>query len=152
MSVECRGTKKPWLFFPILIIAASFVVGLLWPMAGTASAQGSKTSKPSPGETDAQRLEGRWVRGDGGYLLELRKVHKDGGLEAFYFNPRPIRVSQAVWARQGGKITVMVELRDVNYPGSTYNLQYDPESDRLKGTYYQAVERQTFEIQFLRSK
>ncbi len=152
MSVECRGTKKTWLFFPILIIAASFVVGLLWPMARTASAQGSKPSKPSPRETDAQRLEGRWVRGDGGYLLELRKVHKDGGLEAFYFNPRPIRVSQAVWARQGGKITVMVELRDVNYPGSTYNLQYDPESDRLKGTYYQAVERQTFEIQFLRSK
>ena len=44
------------------------------------------------------------------------------------------------------------EQRDVNYPGSTYNLQYDPETDRLKGTYFQAVERQTFEIQFVRAK
>lgn len=120
--------------------------------AGALFAQGEKPSKPSSGEADIQRLVGRWVRGDGGYLLELRKVHKDGGLEAFYFNPRPIRVSQAVWARQGGKITVMVELRDVNYPGSTYNLEYDAKSDRLKGTYFQAVERQTFEIQFVRSK
>ncbi len=152
MSVEWRGKKKTWLLFPILVIAVSFVVGPLGPVAGTASAQGGKPSKPSPVETDPQRLAGRWVRGDGGYLMELRTVHKDGGLEAFYFNPRPIRVSQAVWARQGGKITIMVELRDVNYPGSTYNLQYDPESDRLKGTYFQAVERQTFEIQFVRSK
>lgn len=144
--------EKTWLFFPILMIVVSCVVGRLWPVAGAAFAQGSKSSKQSPGEIDVQRLEGRRVRPDGGYILELREVHKDGGLKAAYFNPRPIRVSDAVWTRQGGKISVMVELRDVNYPGSTYNLQYDSESDRLKGTYFQAVERQTFEIQFVRGK
>jgi hypothetical protein len=73
-------------------------------------------------------------------------------LEAAYFNPRPIKVFQAVWARQAGKITVMVELRDVNYPGSTYNLEYDAKSGRLQGTYFQALERQTFDIQFVRAK
>jgi len=45
-----------------------------------------------------------------------------------------------------------VELRDANYPGSTYNLLYDPMSDRLKGTYFQAVERLSFDIEFMRAK
>jgi len=39
-----------------------------------------------------------------------------------------------------------------NYPGSTYTLQYDPASDRLKGTYFQAVQRQTFDIEFMRAR
>ncbi len=121
-------------------------------MAGTAFAQGERPSKQSPGETDVQRLEGRWVRPDGGYILELRDVHEGGSPKAAYFNPRPIKVSQAVWTRQGGKISVWVELRDGNYPGSTYNLEYDPGSDRLKGNYFQAVEKQTYGIQFVRSR
>ncbi|MBE0617519.1 MAG: hypothetical protein IH608_06285, partial [Proteobacteria bacterium] len=39
---------------------------------------------------DAQRLVGRWVRPDGGYVLELVAIRDDGGVEALYFNPRPI--------------------------------------------------------------
>ena len=140
------------MFLPVLVFGVSCIVGTLWLMAEAASAQGGKPSKQSLGETDVQRLAGRWARPDGGYILELRNIHKDGGLDAFYFNPRPIKVFQAVWTRREGKISVMVELRDVNYPGSTYNLQYDPETDRLKGTYFQAVERQTFDVQFVRSK
>jgi len=45
---------------------------------------------------------------------------------------------------------VFVELRDVNYPGSTYTLQYDAASDRMKGAYFQAVEKQTYKIEFTR--
>ena len=71
---------------------------------------------------------------------------------AAYFNPRPINVFRTEWNRKQGVITVFVELRDVNYPGSKYNLQYDPKSDHLKGTYFQAVERQTFKIEFVRVK
>ena len=92
------------------------------------------------------------MRSDGGYVLEFREVHEGGSIKAAYFNPRPINVSQAVWAFRGGKIALLVELRDVNYPGSTYNLEYDAKSDRLKGTYFQAVERQTFDVQFMRAK
>jgi hypothetical protein len=33
-----------------------------------------------------------------------------------------------------------------------YNLQYDPASDRLKGTYFQAVEKQIYDIEFVRTK
>jgi len=43
-------------------------------------------------------------------------------------------------------------LRDINYPGSKYNLQYDPETDRLIGTYFQAIQRQTFDVEFTRAK
>jgi hypothetical protein len=49
-------------------------------------------------------------------------------------------------------LTVFVELRDVNYPGSTYTLQYDAASDRLMGTYFQAVAKQTFRIEFARGR
>ena len=140
------------MFLPLLVLAVSGIVGTLWPMAGAAFAQGGKSSKQSPEETDVQRLVGRWVRDDGGYILQIREVHKDGPLEAAYFNPRPIKVFQAVWTRREGEIRVLVELRDVNYPGSTYNLQYDPETDRLKGIYFQAVEKQTYDIQFVRTK
>lgn len=145
------GRKRPILLFGLLLVFLG-LAGILSAMAGPVLAQAGKTPKQSPGETDAQRLIGRWVRPDGGYILELREVHKDGGLSAAYFNPRPIKVSQAVWTRQEGKISVLVELRDVNYPGSNYNLEYIPESDRLQGTYFQALERQWFDVQFMRSK
>jgi hypothetical protein len=103
-------------------------------------------------EDDFQRLAGRWLRTDGGYILELREIKKDGSLKAAYFNPRSINVSRAELHREEGKITLLVELRDVNYPGSMYNLRYDPENDRLKGTYFQAVQKDTYYIEFVRTK
>jgi uncharacterized protein (DUF2147 family) len=99
-----------------------------------------------------QRLLGHWLRPDGGYILELKEVGKDGTLKAAYFNPRPINVARADWKRKQSVITVFVELRDVNYPGSKYNLEYDPKTDRLKGTYFQAIQRQTFDVEFVRAK
>jgi len=101
-------------------------------------------------ENDYQRLAGRWLRTDGGYVLELRDVKEDGSLKATYYNPRPITVSRAEFHRQDGKISLLVELRDVNYPGSTYKLRYDRANDRLKGTYFQAVLKETYEIEFVR--
>jgi len=103
-------------------------------------------------EDDFQRLAGRWLRPDGGYVLELRDIKMDGTLKAAYFNPRPINVSRAELQRKEGNITLLVELRDVNYPGSMYNLRYDPENDRLKGTYFQAVQRETYDVEFVRTK
>jgi hypothetical protein len=47
---------------------------------------------------------------------------------------------------------VFIELRDVNYPCSTYFLTYDPASDQLKGIYYQAVENHRFSVDFVRLK
>lgn len=47
---------------------------------------------------------------------------------------------------------VFVELKDKGYPGSTYTLAYDPETDRLEGIYYQATMKQEFEVVFQRKK
>ena len=37
-------------------------------------------------------------------------------------------------------------------PGSTYNLRYVPDGDRLVGDYYQAVQKRTFDVEFVRQK
>jgi hypothetical protein len=79
-------------------------------------------------------------------------VKQDGMLRAAYFYPRPIHVAKAEWRRMADRIQVFVELRDVNYPGSTYTLIYEPKQDRFTGYYYQAVLGQTFDVVFLRKQ
>ena len=73
-------------------------------------------------------------------------------MAAGYFNPKSIHVAQAEASREGGVMKVFIELRGVNYPGSTYTLTYDPASDQLKGVYYQAALQQRFEVVFVRMK
>jgi hypothetical protein len=97
-------------------------------------------------------LQGRWQRPDGGYVIEIKNIDRVGKMEAAYFNPRPIHVAKAEAARDGQMTKVFIELRDVNYPGSTYHLTYDPKSDQLKGTYFQAVLKQSFDVAFDRLK
>jgi len=115
----------------------------------TALVENSSAPKTTPG---FQALVGRWLRPDGGYVLEIKSVDSAGVMEAAYFNPNPIHVSKAATLRDGGVTKVYIELRDVNYPGSTYTLAYDPASDVLQGIYYQALERQNFEVAFQRMK
>jgi hypothetical protein len=99
-----------------------------------------------------EKLEGRWRRADGGYVLDIRKVHPDGAMDAAYLNPRPINVSKAQATRDGATVRVFVELRAPNYPGSTYTLTYDSKRDELYGVYYQAVEGRNFDVVFARMK
>jgi hypothetical protein len=115
------------------------------------AAAGAEVEQPQRA-VDVKRLEGRWLRPDGGYVLELRDIESDGSLKAAYFNPRPINVARAEVRRKDGTLILFVELRDVNYPGSTYTLHFDPAADRLKGTYFQAVQGQTFDVEFARVK
>jgi hypothetical protein len=139
-------------FLSVAVLAMLSVAGDLPPMPGGHVAEAGQPATPSSEQPDPLRLTGRWVRPDGGYILELRDVTIGGGLKAAYYNPQPINVSRAELRYQDGKMIVFVELRDVNYPGSTYTLQYDPVSDRLKGTYFQAVAKQTYKIEFERGR
>jgi len=102
--------------------------------------------------TIAKSLQGRWIRPDGGYVLEIKGVAADGRLDAAYFNPRPIHVAEARASQNGATINVVIVLSDENYPGSTYNLVYDPLSDKLRGDYYQAVAQEHYQIFFERMK
>jgi hypothetical protein len=97
-------------------------------------------------------LQGKWQRGDGDYLIEIKSTAVDGKLDARYFNPRPINVSQAQASRKDERLQVFVELRDVNYPGSTYKLTYDAKTDQLFGQYFQAAIKETFDVAFGRVK
>ena len=71
-----------------------------------------------------------------------------GKIEAGYFNPAPINVSKGLAVQEGDTTKVFIELRDVNYPGCTYSLTYDPKSDQLYGQYFQAAVQQTFDVTF----
>jgi hypothetical protein len=95
-------------------------------------------------------LPGRWVRPDGGYVISIKSVDASGKLDASYANPNPLPLYTAVATGDGGELKVFFELRAGGYNGSTYTLDYDAAGDRLKGTYYQAVAKQTFEVFFVR--
>jgi len=101
---------------------------------------------------DFQKLLGKWVRPDGGYVIEIRSVDAYGTAEAAYFNPQPINVSKAEISDEGTALKLFVELWDTNYPGSNYTLTYDADRDVLFGIYYQAQMGQKFEVEFNRVK
>lgn len=118
----------------------------------------TNTASPTPAPAGAvarpefQKLIGKWQRPDGGYVIEIKSVDADGKLDAAYFNPKPIHVARAQAAMDGASLKVFIELRDVNYPGSTYTLVSGPGSDYFTGIYYQAVQQQSFEVNFVRMK
>lgn len=119
------------------------------PASGAASA--ATAAKPAAAAPEAVRkLFGKWVRSDGGYVLELRGADMSGVVDAGYFNPNPIKVSRAIWMQGGAGLQVVVELNDVGYPGATYVLSHDAQTDKLVGQYTQPQMQQTFDIEFVR--
>jgi hypothetical protein len=120
------------------------------PVAPTAPATPATSAAP---EVDFGKLKGKWVRTDseGNYVLEIATVAESKQLDASYHNPRPIHVSKAEASQVGQAVKVFVELRDVKYPGCTYDLTYDPPSDSLQGIYFQAALQQQFDVVFVRT-
>ncbi|MCU0377329.1 MAG: hypothetical protein MUC78_03630 [Bacteroidales bacterium] len=110
------------------------------------------TAPIKPEDTEQQKLKGRWMRSDGDYIIEVFEVSGDGTLKAGYYNPTSINVEKGEWIIQEEKLFMQVILRDVNYPGSTYTLQYVPEDDALTGNYFQAVEGINYDVLFTRKK
>jgi hypothetical protein len=139
----------------LTLILALTMLSMLFDVAGVIHKSTCAASQDSPEpvqKTDEKYLVGRWIRPDGGYVIELTATGVKGSLKAAYFNPKPINVYRAEIACKKGICTIFVELRDINYPGSKYNLRYDKKNDRLIGTYYQAVAGQTYVVEFLRIK
>lgn len=141
----------------LVVLAASG----LWHSKRAASALESVSAASPPASAPADKLAaqpssfatllGQWVRTDGGYRLEIKSIGMDGRMEAAYLNPQPIHVAEAQASHDGHVMRVFVKLQDVNYPGSTYRLTYDPETGVLQGVYYQALLRQSFAVVFVRS-
>jgi uncharacterized protein (DUF2147 family) len=118
-----------------------------------APAPQTNTATPTPTiSPELAKLVGKWERPDGGYVVEIKSVDPSGKLDVAYFNPNPINVSRAAAWREKGASKLVIELRDVNYPGCIYTLEYNPQSDQLFGQYFQAAAQQTFEVVFSRLK
>ncbi len=172
-TTEAPAPRK-WRKRDLAILAAALAVGALigigwWivnhrhqsnaPLTAADARDGDSTSSRRQNRDEESRgvlsdapefgaLEGKWVRADGGYVLDINSVDEHGTIDAAYLNPRPIHVAKAEASRDGEAISVFVELRDVNYPGSTYNLVYQRQSDQLVGVYFQAVQGQQFDVVF----
>ncbi len=146
----------------VMAAAVAAAIGVWWHIdrqtvtpPESPSVAANVVDQPAPATTPAsafEKLTGLWQRPDGGYIIEIRSVGPDGEMNAAYFNPRSINVAKAEASQNGATITVFIELRDRNYPGSTYNLQYDPVFDRLTGTYYQALQKEIYEVEFVRMR
>lgn len=160
-SRPCEKAKREQSRRKPIFLAAIAVVGLLaaaymyWTgpiLSQTESDPARRDSAVAAPRVDLQRLVGDWVRPDGGYVISIRRVAPDGRVEAAYLNPRPIKVSRAEASVAGDAAKLFIELRDAGYPGSTYELLYDPRSDRLAGVYFQAAIGQRFDVVFVRKK
>ena len=103
-------------------------------------------------EIDAQEasdlIVGEWIRTDGPYTIKIIELEDKGGMQAEYYNPGAIHVGRSEWRVSDGELQVYVKLQDKNYPGSTYELRYLADKQLLSGTYYQAVDRQTYKVEF----
>jgi hypothetical protein len=132
----------------------AFVMLCLFLIVNPALAQPSATSPaaPLPLGSVFDKLPGRWVRLQGGYVITIKAVDADGTLDASYANPRPLPFYVAVASRDGNAIKLLFELRAGGYNGSTYTLSYDANNDRLTGVYDQVVVQQKFDVVFVRDK
>jgi hypothetical protein len=150
--------KKSPLWIVVVVIVVASIGGVTWRLyTADKSAQNSTpsaTTVNAPSKADHDLLIGRWTRtdSDGAYVIEIKSAGADGKLEASYFNPNPIKVGHAEWQKKSNALMVVVELRDVNYPGSTYTLNFIPSENRMTGNYYQAVQGQNFDVEFVRAR
>ena len=118
---------------------------------GPAPVQEKEKVTSSRTRPDMGILKGRWLRPDGGYVLTVKSVDANGKMDAAYNNPNPISVSRAEATWEDPAIRVFIELWGKGYPGSTYRLTYDPKSNELRGIYFQAALRQSFEVVFVKA-
>ena len=95
-----------------------------------------------------EKIKGKWIRPDGGYVLEFKQLLQNNSLDVAYFNPSPIHVGKARIYEERGFTKVFVELQDVNYPGSRYTLILNADKNQLVGNYFQATQQMDYEVAF----
>lgn len=138
-----------------LLAWRTIAVAMTLAMAGAAfsqprPSQAEGAAATAPARASAEVLKGTWIRPDGGYRIVIQGVGADGRLDATYFNPSQLPFARAQVSQDAATIRVVLELQAGGYAGSTYDLLYEAATDRLKGTFYQAVAKQKFDVFFVR--
>lgn len=135
-----------------LLLGLALALASIWAATGQGTASATKGAAASAvaEKISFEVLKGAWVRPDGGYTIAIKGIGPNGQMDATYFNPNPLPFSKAQASRDGATLRAFFELRAGGYAGSTYELTYDPASDRLRGIYYQAVAKQKFDVYFVR--
>jgi hypothetical protein len=145
-----------WLPGALLLLVLGGIGLGVWAMGRTsdrgrdAAVAAGPASRPAISAEARQRLVGRWLRPDGGYVMTIKGIGEDGKVDAAYANPGPINVAKARASQEAGKTALYVELRDRNYPGSYYTLNYEAGEDQLVGVYHHLGLNQTFDVNFVR--
>ncbi len=134
----------------LAFVLALSPIGVVSAQATAPATTGVATSPAADKKIAIDLLKGNWVRPDGGYTIAIKSVNPNGQLEAMYFNPNQLPFAKAQASLEGATLRASFELRAGGYDGSTYELTYDPATDRLKGIYYQAVMKQKFDVFFVR--
>jgi len=153
VSVKSKPKTASYII-PAAVVLVAAAAYFFWEGRSPSSSGPGTAKSPSAAaeKVDLQRLIGEWVRPDGGYVISIRRIASDGHVEAAYLNPRQINLSRAEASVAGDTATLFIELRDTGYPGSTYELSYDPRIDRLVGVFFQAAMGQRFDVVFVRKK
>ena len=145
-----RKNRKNFLV-PVICLIFMWLSAAVVYGAANESPEDAAAKKSQKNETpDFNRLVGSWVRPDGGYVIEISKIHPDGTADAAYLNPRPINVAKAKVSEIDGMLGLFIKLEDQGYPGSTYALKYNPEYDAMVGVYFQAAIKQSYDVIFQR--
>jgi hypothetical protein len=118
-SGTARLDPRPRLFRGVTALLACAAVTVP-PQTAVATDSSPATGEAVPG------LPRRWLRTEGGYVLEVRRVASDGQLQAAHCNQRPIHAARGEWTRKDGKLGILGELHGVDYSGSKYFLQCVP--------------------------
>jgi len=140
------------IFVAVALLRSGALGGTGSPLQSPPVLGGQRVATAVTAPAGFQSLRGRWLRPDGGYLLDIRDIEASGKIDEVYLNPRPITVARAEATQDGATLHVFVELRAPGYPGSTYTLTYDPQRDQLAGIYFQAALQQRFDVVFMRMK
>ena len=155
-----RGISAKWVILGLAglaVVAGIFIYHFRYANTDSTKAtqsveaKGDKATSPS-GDNAFKKLIGSWLRVDGDYIIDIRRIDANGQISAAYYNPKSIHVSRAEAAFNDGALSIFIDLKDVGYPGSAYTLSYHPRQDVLTGVYFQAVVKQNYEVIFTRVK
>ena len=144
--------QKKRLIPVICLLIIGLAAAIVYSLMNRSSLEPTAINSQKEKIPEFDKLIGSWVRPDGGYVIEISKIHPDGKVDAAYFNPRSIYVSRSTVSNKDGIIELFIELQGQGYPGSTYTLRYNPAYDAMVGIYFQAVIQQPFDVIFQRKK